>query len=221
MNIIIQARSSSVRLPRKVLIKINNLSILEHVINRVSKINQKKTLFVATSIEREDDEIEKLLKKVQNVKLYRGDLSNVYQRFFDLVQENNLDSFIRISGDSPLIDYSIILKCYKIFLENDYDIVSNKYPRSFPIGQTVEVINSKKFLESKKFVNSSYLEEHVTMQMYNNNFNYYNFLYEKDYSKLNLAIDCKDDLKKFSNLINYNKKNDLKLKEIIKFYEEN
>tara|TARA_B100000965_G_C19580232_1_gene753192 strand:+ start:1024 stop:1686 length:663 start_codon:yes stop_codon:yes gene_type:complete len=220
MNIIIQARCSSTRLPNKVLTKVNNISIIEHVVNRILKIKENKNIILATSDQKEDDQIEKIAKLLK-IKFFRGSLKNVYKRYYDLINKHELANFIRISGDSPLIDYNLIRVCYKTFIENKYDLVTNKYPRSFPIGQTVEVINSKKFLESKKFVNNSYLEEHVTMQMYNNNFNYYNFLYDKDYSKFNLAIDCKDDLKKFNKFINYNKKNDLKLKEIIKFYEGN
>ena len=90
-------------------------------------------------------------KKFQkySVTLFRGNLNNVYQRYYDLINKYRLDHFIRISGDSPLIDYDIILKCYEIFSKNDYDVVTNKNPRSFPIGQTVEVINSNAFINSK------------------------------------------------------------------------
>ena len=34
-------------------------------------------------------------------------------------------------------------------MKNNYDLVTNKHPRTFPTGQTVEVINSNKFLELK------------------------------------------------------------------------
>ncbi len=220
MNIIVQARMSSVRLPKKMSIKVNNYSILEHVINRLLPIKKNKKIFIATSKEKDDDEIEGISKK-HDVILFRGKLINVYERYFDLINKYNLDHFIRISGDSPLIDYNIILKCHDIYLKNDYDIVTNKNPRSFPIGQTVEVINSDKFIDSKKYVTTDHLKEHVTIQMYQNNYKYFNHTYKKDYSKLNLSIDNQNNLKKFNNFINFNKSNNLKLDDIIKFYEEN
>ena len=57
--------------------------------------------------------------------------------------------------------------------------------------------------------------------MYQNNYKYFNHTYEEDYSKLNLSIDNENNLKKFNNFINFNKSNNLKLRDIIKFYEEN
>ncbi len=220
MNIVIQARMSSVRLPKKMSIKVNNISILEHVINRISLIEKDKKIFIATSSQKEDDEIEEISNKY-NVNLFRGNLTNVYERYYNLISKYNLDHFIRISGDSPLIDYNIILQCHEIYSNHNYDIVTNKYPRSFPIGQTVEVINSSKFIESKKYVTTSFLKEHVTIHMYENKYEYYNHSYKRDYSKLNLSIDNQNNLKKFDNFINFNKKNNLKLKDIIKFYEGN
>ena len=220
MNIIVQARMSSVRLPKKMSIKVNNFSILEHVINRISLINKNKKIFIATSIKKEDDEIEEITKKY-DVILFRGNLMNVYERYYDLINEYKLDHFIRISGDSPLIDYKIILKCYEIYSKNNFDVVTNKSPRSFPIGQTVEVINAKKFVDSKKYVVTEYLKEHVTIQMYENNYKYFNYVFKKDYSKLNLSIDNQNNLKKFNQFINFNKNNNLKLEDIINFYEKN
>ena len=211
---------SSVRLPKKMSIKVNNYSILEHVINRILLIKKNKKIFVATSKRKEDDQIQEISKKY-SVTLFRGNLNNVYQRYYDLINKYKLDHFIRISGDSPLIDYDIILKCHDIYIKNDYDVVTNKNPRSFPIGQTVEVINSNKFINSKKYVTSKYLKEHVTMQMYQDNYKYFNYSYKKDYSKLNLSIDNQNNLKKFNNFINFNKSNNLRLEDIIKFYEEN
>ena len=219
MNIIVKARMSSVRLPKKMSTKVNNFSILEHVINRISLIKKNKKIFVATSKQRADDEIEEISKKY-NVTLFRGNLTNVYERYYELINKYKLDHFIRISGDSPLIDHNIILKCHNIYSTNEYDIVTNKNPRTFPIGQTVEVINSNKFIQSKKYVTTNFLKEHVTIQMYNNNYNYFNFSYKKNYSKLNLSIDNQNNLKKFNNFINFNKSNNLELEDIIKFYEK-
>lgn len=211
---------SSVRLPKKMSIKVNNYSILEHVINRILLIPKNKQIFVATSEQKDDDEIQEISKKY-SVTLFRGNLNNVYQRYYDLINKYRLDHFIRISGDSPLIDYDIILKCYEIFSKNDYDVVTNKNPRSFPIGQTVEVINSNAFINSKKYVTNDHFKEHVTIHMYKKNYKFFNYSYKKDYSNLNLSIDNQNNLKKFNNFINFNKNNNLKLDEIIKFYEEN
>ena len=220
MNIIIQARCSSTRLPNKVITRVNRYTILEHVINRILLINVKKNIFIATSDQAEDDKIENIINKIDNIKLFRGNLNNVYDRFCKLIQFHNLNNFIRITGDSPMIDPMIIMNCYDLFMKNNYDLVTNKNPRTFPSGQTVEVINSNKFLESKKYISSKVLEEHVTLQMYENNFNIFNFFCETDLSNINLAIDNKNDLEKFVEFNNIYKDNNLNLREIVDFYSK-
>ena len=175
MNIIIQARCASTRLPNKVITRVNRFTILEHVINRVLSIDIKKNIFVATSDQEEDDKIENIINEIDNIKLFRGNLNNVYDRFCKLIQLHNLNDFIRITGDSPMIDPTIIMSCYDLYMKNNYDLVTNKHPRTF-LGQTVEVINSNKFLESNKYITNKVLEEHVTLQMYENNYNILNFL---------------------------------------------
>ena len=49
LGVIIQARSGSKRLPNKVLTKLGDKTILEHVIGRVKKVNFKKKIIVATT----------------------------------------------------------------------------------------------------------------------------------------------------------------------------
>jgi len=105
---------------------------------------------------------------------------------------------MRISADSPLIDPVIIDKAIKIFnsQKKKYDIITNVFPRSYPKGQSVEIIKTSKlryFL--KKFNNEQ--KEHVTKYFYKNykKFMIKNFKSIKDKTKTKLAIDTKDDLK--------------------------
>ena len=50
---------------------------------------------------------------------------------------------MRISADSPLIKTSIINKCINVKKNFfNYDLITNVFPRSFPSGQSVEIINT-------------------------------------------------------------------------------
>ena len=49
---------------------------------------------------------------------------------------------MRISGDSPLIDPSIILKGVGLYKSGSYDLITNIFPRSYPVGQSVEIIRT-------------------------------------------------------------------------------
>ena len=57
----------------------------------------------------------------------------------------NLESFVRVNGDSPLLNSKILDLGISIFQKDEYDLVTNTFPRSFPIGQSVEVIKTGTF----------------------------------------------------------------------------
>ena len=146
MLCIIQARHSSKRLPGKVLKKILGLTILERVINQVRKSKKIKKIIVATSDHITDKKIIKLCQK-NNIDCIFGSLNNVFKRFHLVLKSKQYKSFVRVSADSPLIDPSLIDKAVSLYNKNRYDIVTNVFPRTFPKGFSVEVINSKLILD--------------------------------------------------------------------------
>ena len=195
--VIIQARSNSKRFNNKVLYKIYNKPIIWHVVSKIKKSKNVKKIIVATSNIKTDDKLVKYLKKVK-INYFRGSLTNVAKRLCDAAEKNKANFFMRISADSPLIDPAIIDKAIKIFnsQKKKYDIITNVFPRSYPKGQSVEIIKTSKlryFL--KKFNNEQ--KEHVTKYFYKNykKFMIKNFKSIKDKTKTKLAIDTKDDLK--------------------------
>ena len=72
----------------------------------------------------------------------------------------------------------------------------------------------------QKYVTNDHFKEHVTIHMYKKNYKFFNYSYKKDYSNLNLSIDNQNNLKNLITSLTLTK-NNLKLDEIIKFYEEN
>ena len=197
--VIIQARSNSKRFNNKVLYKIYNKPIIWHIISKIKKSKYVKKIIVATSQNKTDDKLVKYLTKIK-INYFRGSLTNVAKRLCDAAEKNKAKFFMRISADSPLIDPVIIDKAIEIFnsKKKNYDIVTNVFPRSYPKGQSVEII---KTLKLKCFLSKFNKEqkEHVTKYFYKNykNFRIKNFTSIKNKTKINtkLAIDTKDDLK--------------------------
>tara|TARA_B100000161_G_C33455235_1_gene370929 strand:- start:95 stop:715 length:621 start_codon:yes stop_codon:yes gene_type:complete len=205
MLAIIQARTSSKRFPKKVLYKINSKPLIIRVVNNALKSNLLSNLIVATSKEKSDDQLVKLIKK-SRLKYFRGSLKNVALRMLNVAQINNAKYFMRLSGDSPLIDYKIIDFAIKILNKNkNVDIVTNVFPRTFPSGQSVEIIKTKVLKNYISDFNQSE-KEHVTTFFYSNSkkFKIINFRKKinsyKDLPKL--SVDYKSDLKKIKKYIN-------------------
>jgi len=212
---IIQARMSSNRLPMKMLRLVNKKNLLERVHSQVLKSKKINLAIVATSLNKEDDLIYKFCKK-KNFNVFRGSLNDVSKRFIDVINYYSAESFIRINGDSPFILPNIIDKAVNLFNRSGVDLVTNIYPRSYPKGQSVEIINSKTFIKSYKFQNNSQ-KEHVTKYFYDNfkNYKIKNFKLNTDFNYLSLAIDNQYDLKNARKIAKIFDKKNLNIEELI------
>ena len=103
---------------------------------------------------------------------------------------------MRISADSPFIDINLIKKMIKIQKKKkNYDIVTNVYPRSFPKGQSIEIVKTKLFKKLSLKKMSPNENEHVTQYFYRRKklFKIYNLKNKNDISKINLSIDTLND----------------------------
>lgn len=192
--LVIQARTSSSRFPEKVLSPLRGIPMLLWTINYCRKTNLP--LFVLTSTDKSDDQLIGMLEN-NYVSYYRGSLENVVGRYLSFMKEHQVKKVVRISGDSPLISPDVILKVIAQDQElADADLTTNVFPRSFPKGQSVEVI-PRKSLELLRDRNLSESDiEHVTPYFYANykEFKINNLNNTEDLSSINLSVDTKEDL---------------------------
>lgn len=202
MLCIVQARMSSKRLPGKTLMILNGYPLLKYVIDNIKKSKKIKKIVVATSSLKNDDKIVDYCKK-NKVEYFRGNLKNVANRFYKILKNRKYNSFVRISGDSPLIDYKLLDKIINIYNKGNYDICTNVMKRSFPKGQSIEVFSSNIFLQNFSKLNSFFDLEHVTNYFYKNykKFKIFNLSSKQNYSKINLSIDNKKDFVRINKLI--------------------
>lgn len=221
-TVIIQARTSSKRFPNKVIKKLFDKQLLYFLYLRLRESKLIKTIIISTSKLSADKKIETICKK-NKIIYFKGSHQNVLLRLYLTAKKFKLTSFVRISADSPLMDSKIVDKGIKIFNKNKADLVTNVFPRSYPKGQSVEIVKTStlgKILKEKLNRND---KEHVTKYIYDNpkKFKIINFKNKKNKSKLNLSIDKKKDLQNMQRLFFINKRNLLKmnLNNIIKKYE--
>lgn len=164
---IIQARMSSKRLPGKVLMQILYKPILLYLLERIGKCSRLDTIIVATSDDDSDDPIEEFCDDFA-VECYRGSLENVAERFRDAAKTYKLDAFVRVCSDSPLLDPGLVDEHVELFRQGDSDLVTNVKNRTFPPGQSVEVISAEVFVGAVKKMDKPQHFEHVTRYFYEN-----------------------------------------------------
>jgi len=184
---------SSKRLPGKSLKSIKGKKILQMVYEQVSKSKYISKIIIATSKHTSDDKLVEFCKK-KKIDVYRGSLKNVASRFLQIIKQKNYKEFVRINGDSPLSNYKIIDKLCKEFLKGKSQIVTNVFPRTYPKGQSAEVIKSSLLKNYIGKFNKNDLE-HVSSFFYKNskNFKIKNIKNKTDQSMFNLSIDTKKD----------------------------
>lgn len=199
MLCILQARMSSKRLPGKVLKIIGEQILLECVISRLSLSKKISKIVIATSNKKSDKKIINFCKS-KNLDFKVGSLNDVASRFIGVIKKSKSKYFIRISADSPLIDPFLIDKMINQSKKSDFDIFTNVFPRTFPKGQSIEIISSKTFLSNYKYF-KKIDKEHITRYFYKHykNFKIINYRNYKNLSNINMCIDKRKDLKKFEN----------------------
>jgi len=135
---ILQARMSSSRLPGKVLLPLAGAPMLARQIERLRRAETPERLIVATSDQPEDLPIAKLANEL-GLEAFRGSLNDVLDRFYHAALPHRPDWIVRVTGDCPLADWTVIDACVRFALDGGYDYASNTLEPSWPDGLDVEV----------------------------------------------------------------------------------
>ena len=161
---IIQTRTSSTRLPGKVSKELpyaNGITCLEQVIRRLKTSKRLNEIIIATTKEKEDNEIINIVKK-ENVKYFRGSMEDVLSRYYFAAKENNLDIIVRVTSDCPCIDADITDLTIDEHINKMVDYTTNSLVRTYPHGVDVEVFNFNALEKAHKNATTDYEKEHVT-----------------------------------------------------------
>lgn len=169
ISIVVQARMSSSRLPKKVLLPILGESLLYRMIERLQQIKHKASIVIATSENSEDDVIEEFCQ-AKNITCFRGSLNNLLDRHYQVGVLTNADIVIKIPSDCPLIDPRIVDKVLDFYVENEgkYDFVSNLHPATYPDGNDVEIMTFKALKKAWQEATRPLELEHTTPYFWEN-----------------------------------------------------
>ena len=223
MNVIciVQARMLSKRLPGKVLKPLGQNTVIGLLLERINQSKQLTKIVVATSEHKTND---RLAEHATNLgyDVFRGDEKNVLERYYQAAQKYNADAIIRITGDCPLIDPSIMDKVVDRFISGDADYVSNVFPPTFPDGMDVEVFSFEALKRANLSARTDAEREHVTIYMRESgHFKTCNVTAEQDLSSVRLTIDDQNDYDVVRSICDHFHPNtQFSLSEIMKFISQ-
>lgn len=172
----------------------NGAPLLSHCVARCQDANVG-TVVIATSDHEEDDPIDLLGKRI-GVPVFRGSLDNVIERFHTLTEQYDAECIVRVNGDSPFIDPQLIKTAVQLLKPKVNDLVSNVVTRTFPKGQSVEVLSRGTLVRLDGINLSGYDREHVTSFIYANpsDFRILSFESGGSYGHIQLSVDTAHDL---------------------------
>jgi spore coat polysaccharide biosynthesis protein SpsF len=162
---VLQARVSSSRLPGKVLKPILGASMLARQIERVKRARNIDCLIVATSIEASDSEVAAVCEATSTL-CHRGSLDDVLDRCYEAAKQYQPAYLVRLTGDCPLADWSVIDQAIDFCVGGNFDYASNTLRPTWPDGLDVEVVRFAAFAEAWREAALPSEREHVTPFVY-------------------------------------------------------
>lgn len=223
--VIIQAHIASTRLPAKVMKIIKDKEILLHVYERCLKAKKVDKVVIATSVNKENDEIEDFCKKY-NIACFRGAENDVLDRFYQCAKLYNPDIIIRVTSDCPFLEPKLI-DYWVSNMEND-PIEFVEEEKELYTGFGLDIF-SMEALEKMKILSTKDKQKEHVIGYYLDNINEFsrkkyplNEELKYLYRPYRLTLDTVEDF----NLINmlyekFYKNNFTDLKEVINFLDEN
>jgi spore coat polysaccharide biosynthesis protein SpsF (cytidylyltransferase family)/RimJ/RimL family protein N-acetyltransferase len=193
--VVVQARTSSVRFPRKVLADLEGRPVLARVLERVRRCSECASVAVATSIRPDDDAVARAAAD-EGVRVVRGPLDDVLERYRLAAEALAADAVVRITADCPLADPKVVDEVVRTFRASGADYVSNVRPPTFPDGLDVEVISRPALERAAREADSVADREHVTAYIaaHPEMFPSKNVTHEPDLSAMRWTVDYPEDL---------------------------
>ena len=190
--IIIQARMTSTRLPKKVLLPLCGSTVLGTMIKRLHPFHDN--IVIATTDDGTQQPIVEFCKEV-GLKYYEGSTEDVLERYCKAADAHGADdgtTIVRCTSDCPLIDHEIIANALAYHHANGFDYTAATTKSGFARGMDTEIFSYGLLKEALANARTYYEHEHVTPYMhttYNHALKIGRYRNSRDDSHLRITLD--------------------------------
>lgn len=144
--VVVSCRLKSKRLPKKALLPINGISLIERCLINCLAISEADEVILATSDLAEDDPLEEITLDGK-VTVVRGDPENLVLRTLQAANQVNADIIFRVTGDNPAVSPEISSFLIKQHLLNKADFTQAKSSSPGTAGNVINVSSLQKLLK--------------------------------------------------------------------------
>ena len=164
---IVQARLTSRRLPQKVMMPLDEKqkkpAILEHLVDRIHKINMLQTII---AVPQEEHYFFSGLPFLRSCNVVSGAIYDVHERITKASRKfQSNDYLIRITADNPFIDHKILAQNIEYVRDSKPEY---SYPEWLPLGMGYEIIKISTLRSLARYPLTPAQKEHVTIYIKQN-----------------------------------------------------
>jgi spore coat polysaccharide biosynthesis protein SpsF len=228
VDVIVEARMSSMRLPGKIMLPAIGKPMLELMVERLKRIKGISNIIIATTVNDTDDCLADFASSFC-LGCYRGSEDDVLLRVVQAAQKFDTDIIVEIPSDDPLVDPEISSKVVEAFMERypEIDLVANDLMETVPVGFYTRAFKRSQLERIEKTTEHPLDRENVEAYFYNNldQFKHHNIKLDPSFrrSDIRLTLDTEDDYfvikAVYENI--YHRKKDFSLKDIIAYLDAN
>ncbi len=191
---VLMARTSSRRLPGKVLKRILGRPMLALQIERIQKAVCYDELIVATSGSSSDGPIQALCEELE-IPCFRGSLEDVADRYYRAASQYDPKHVLKLSGDCPLTDPGLIDALAAFHRDGGYDFSSNALDPTWPDGLDAEIFTMACLERIWREAKLPSEREHLVpyLKRHPESFRIGSMTQEEDLSRLRWTVDEPED----------------------------
>lgn len=221
----IEARMTSSRLPKKVLLDLCGKPSLQHMIERLKRSRYIDDVVVATTVNETDSPVIELCQQI-GCSYYRGSEEDVLLRVLDAAKSVDGDIIVETTGDCPVIDWRHVDYLVEQFFYGEYDYVSNIIERTFPRGFDTQVFPVDVLEKVNQLTRDEADHEHVSLYIYRHpeKFRLWNWSAPQEvrHPEYEITLDTKEDYQLIQAIYNqlYEKNRDFGCEEVVELLNE-
>lgn len=138
-----QARLGSTRLPKKALLPLNGLELIDHLVKQIKACSAVDEICLSTSDQPLDQTLIKHFAD-QGRPSFGGPVDDIVARLHGVCEATGADILVRAWGDCPFVCPDIITHMLDKFKKNGLSFLSNSEltNRSFPPGLDIEIYSA-------------------------------------------------------------------------------
>lgn len=212
--ILIQARMGSERLPGKSMLNLNNeLKVIDAVYHRCKQSKCAEEVIVCIP----NTEIDRVLEDHlthKKIKFFKGHPTDLVERFSEAAHFHKIEQFIRVTGDSPLVDPEVIDYFFKI--DRNKSFIDGFFSKRLPDGTVISRLDSKILFSIDQKESDVFNREHVVTSKFLNKYRYVPEIPKKwNNPQIRYCLDTEEDYELLTKLFSVNEILNYKTEDII------